>query len=190
MTRNCWILLLTWFLSNSALMAQPDKVLIIRHAEKPDQGHCLSGKGWQRAAALVPFFLGELSDECGKPQGGFARPVAIYAQKPTENNKSRRPFQTVQGLADALKLEINGREHDNVAEMVKEIKASATYKGQTVLICWEHHGNEDIAREFGVENPPKWHGSSFDRVWSITFEGDKVKLNDIPQQLLYGDSSE
>jgi hypothetical protein len=42
----------------------------------------LSVKGWQRAAALVPYFLGGLSDECGNRQSGFAKPVCLtFAQR-------------------------------------------------------------------------------------------------------------
>jgi hypothetical protein len=190
MIRAMWTVPFAWLLSSAALLAQPTQVLIIRHAEKPEEGHCLSVKGWQRAAALVPFFLCELSDECGNRQRGFARPMAIYAQTPTKENKSLRPVQTVRMLAQALKVEVKGFAHVDFGQMVKEIQTTSAYEGQTVLICWEHHGNEDIARAFGVEEPPKWHGSSFDRIWVITSKDGKAKLRDMPQQLMYGDSAE
>jgi hypothetical protein len=105
MTRYLLSFALIWLLSFSPLSAEPAKVMIIRHGEKPDEGHCLSLKGWQRAAALVPFFLGATADECD-PLPGFGTPVAIYAQKPTQGNKSLRPMQTVQGLARALQLDM------------------------------------------------------------------------------------
>src|SRR5262249_34191 len=167
MNRILWVLPLAWILAGAVALGQPARVLIIRHAEKPDDGHCLSVEGWQRAAALVPFFLGELSDECGDPRPGFARPVPIYFQKPTSQNKSRRPLQTVQGLAQTLKLEPRGFAHTDYAEMVRQIQKTSAFQGQTVLICWEHRAIADVARAFGVRDPPNWHGSAFDRVWVI-----------------------
>ena len=190
MLRARLVLPLAWLFSCSTLWAQPAKVLIIRHAEKPEQGHCLSVKGWQRATALVPFFLGELSDECGNPQPGFARPAAIFAQKPTEENKSLRPLQTVQGLAQAMKIELQRYAHTGVAQMVQDIRATPALTGKTILICWEHHAIPKVAQAFGVQDPPEFHGSAFDRVWVINIKDGKAKLRDVPQQLLFGDSSE
>jgi hypothetical protein len=89
-----------------------------------------------------------------------------------------------------LKLQIKGFEHDDYAKMVKEIQTTTAYEGQTVLICWEHKGNEDIAQAFGVEKPPPWDGRSFDRIWKISFKDRKAKLKDIPQRLMHGDSDE
>jgi hypothetical protein len=53
-----------------------------------------------------------------------------------------------------------------------------------------HHEIEDIARAFGVEDPPNRHGSAFDRVWIIEFKDGNAKLCAVPRQLLYGDSAD
>jgi hypothetical protein len=189
MSRLRWALCVALAFTTSALFGQPATVMIIRHAEKPDEGHCLSVKGWQRAQALVPFFLGEMSNECGDPQPGFAKPVAIYAQKLDANHKSRRPFETVQALARALNLDIKGFAHDDADAMVREIQGTSAYKGQSVLICWEHHAIPKLAEAFGVDDPPDWPGhESYDRVWVIKFKNGNVKFQDVPQRLLYDDS--
>jgi hypothetical protein len=58
-----------------------------------------------------------------------------------------------------------------------------------VLICW-HHGNiPNLAIALGIPKPPPWPGSVFDRVWQLTYTAGKPVLQDLPQQLLYGDSS-
>src|SRR4051812_2923021 len=80
--------------------SHPAQVIIIRHAEKPDDGNELSLRGEERAAALVPYFLktGELLK--------FKTPVAIYAQRPKDADSSLRSIETVKPLADALHLKV------------------------------------------------------------------------------------
>jgi hypothetical protein len=58
----------------SSLLAEPAQVIIIRHAEKPEDGNELSLEGRERAAALAPYFLANLD------LLEFGPPVAIYAQ--------------------------------------------------------------------------------------------------------------
>jgi hypothetical protein len=164
--------------------AQPAQVILIRHAEKPDEGNGLSLKGRERAAALAPFFLGtDALLENGPP-------AAIYAQSQKHKSSSFRPIETVQPLASALGLAIDKSfERDDYASMVKEIMSSPGYKNHTVLICWEHKVIPKIAAEFGVVNAPQtWDGSVYDRVWIITFHADqKPTFKDLPQQLLIDD---
>ena len=176
------VLVLSSLGCSHAPAAGPAQVIIIRHAEKPEKGHDLSPKGRQRAAALVPYFLEtpEVTEH--------KTPVAIYAQKRTEANPSRRPVETVKGLAAALKLDLIEVANEDYAAMVKEIQGKPEYAGKTVLICWSHSSIPDIAKAFGVKDPPHWHDSAFDRTWVITFADGKASLNDLPQRLMYGDS--
>jgi hypothetical protein len=160
----------------------PAQVIIIRHAEKPDEGHDLSRKGRERAAALVPYFL-ETPEVLE-----HGTPVAIYAQKSTEKNRSKRPVRTVKGLAKALKQEVIERAHEDYPDMVKEILGKREYDGKMVLICWEHKAITDLAKEFGVKDPPKFP-DAFDRTWVITFpKGGRPALRDLPQRLMFKDS--
>jgi hypothetical protein len=191
MSQKTVVSCLAWLLFASALSAQPAQVMIIRHAEKPEHGHCLSVNGWERAGALVPFFLGTLgTSDCGTPEAGFGKPVAIFAQRPSKENGSLRPMQTVQALALALKLDLVTFVHDDYEKMAHEILTNSTYRGKNVLICWEHHAIPDVAVALGVKNPPKWKSSVFDRLWVITFKNEKARLRSLPQQLMYGDSED
>jgi hypothetical protein len=183
MGRTIVLFLLSWSVQALPAVAGPAQVILIRHAEKPSEGHGLSQKGKERAAALVPFFL-------GRPEVlQYKTPVAIYAQKSTETHRSRRPVNTVKALAKKLELEVIEYAHEDFARLVKEITSNRKYDGKMVLICWEHKAIRDLAREFGVKHAPKFP-DVFDRVWIISFakEGKPPALLDLPQKLMFGDS--
>lgn len=174
-------------LAVSQTQGQPAQVIVIRHAEKPSDGNELSLSGHERAAALALYFTG--APDVMK----FGALEAIYAQSPKHESSSVRPLQTVQPLADALKLTVNQSfVRDDYAAMVHEILDNNAYQGQSVLVCWEHKVIPDIAAALGVpDGPHEWPSDSFDRTWIITFEsGDTPKLVDLPQKLMYGDSDE
>ena len=130
-------------LFSSASVARPAHVILIRHAEKPpdDGDNHLSLKGRERAAALAPYF--READELPK----ISNLAAIYAQKPPHPDKSSlRPIETIQPLADSMKLKVlTPFERDQVKQLVKEIMTSPKYEGKTVIICWEHKVLVDIA---------------------------------------------
>src|SRR5437667_3230237 len=104
------------------------KILLIRHAEKPDEKNAgvspdgtqnekdLTVRGWQRAGALACF---------------FASPSALFAS----HSSSNRPRQTLLPLAEKLGIAINmdyGKgDEDRLAARAK------TCDG-VVLICWQH----------------------------------------------------
>lgn len=167
------------------LLALPSQVMIIRHGEKPEEGHGLSLKGRERAEALAPFFSG--NSEFLK----HGLPVAIYAQKISQANPSMRPMQTVTPLAQALNLNIQAEyEHAEYAKMVEAIKTNPEYQGKNVLICWEHQVIPEMTQLFGVKKAPeKWDGETFDRVWLIEFASEKeAAFKNVAQRLLFGDS--
>jgi hypothetical protein len=173
-------------LGASAARGQPAQVILIRHAEKPPEGHDLSLQGRERAAALAPFFL-EAPEVLT-----YKAPAAIYAQAVNQEARSRRPIETVTPLAKALKLDLITRYgHSDYPRMAKDILANPDYKGKMVLICWEHKVIPDMARELGVKDAPaKWPGEAFDRLWVITYKADgPPTFRDLPQRLLFGDSS-
>ncbi len=91
------------------------KIMLIRHAEKPngDPGlmpdgtenpEALIARGWQRAEALAGLF---------DPPGGqfrdphLAKPAVIFASKVAHRSSSLRPQQTVTPLAEKLGLKLN-----------------------------------------------------------------------------------
>ncbi len=104
-----------------------EKVMLVRHAEKPDEAanirgvdeygrtdpNQLSVRGWQRAGALVRFFAPMKGQTF---PAGIATPSSIFACSPRGASSSLRPESTVRPLAAALGIAIN-------AELVKAMKA-------------------------------------------------------------------
>jgi hypothetical protein len=177
------ILLLLWFAGSATVSAEPAQVILLRHAEKPAAGDGLSAKGQQRAAALAPYVM--QTDELL----AHGKPVAIYAQRPSNDHPSRRCVETVKPLARALDIEVRPYRQGEFAKMVKSIMKDRRFEGKTVLICWSREGLPETAAALGVSDCPKWPGHAFDRLWLITFDKGKPRLQNLPQKLMYGDSS-
>ena len=173
------------------------KIMVIRHAEKPngEQGvgpygsadkDSLTPTGWKRAEALVGLF---------DPPGGavrdslIAKPTALFASAPNAAATSKRPQQTIMPLSDALEIEINlGFGLGDEVELVKAAKAAAG----VVLIAWHHEKIPEIAGLIlgsmdGV--PPRWKAKRFDVVW-VFLRGDDGAwtFSQAPELLLPGDS--
>jgi hypothetical protein len=175
------------------------KLMLIRHAEKPNgaQGVMPDGsqnsealvvQGWQRAGALVGLFV--------PPGSRFANPLlatpgTIFATGIAHHSESLRPQQTVTPLAAKLNVRINttfpkGEE----AAMVN----AATTVGGIVLVAWQHEDIPGIAGlvlggSSGV--PRQWPGDRFDLVWVFDRPGGigPWRFNQVPQLLLAGDSA-
>jgi phosphohistidine phosphatase SixA len=153
----------------------PAVILLIRHAEEPEKGPDLSDRGRARAKALIKLF-----------NGRFPKPTAIYATASTK--ESARPIQTVQPLADALKLRVNVKyseaKYKSLAEAVLQDHSST---GAHVLICWHHGTLPELAGALGVANPPKWPESRYDGLWVIRYATGKAALTEESENLLDGD---
>jgi len=156
-------------------------ILIIRHAEKPDDlkapwpgpgftergevdGKSLVIRGWQRAGSWSALF--------GAGLGGddFPQPAVIYAADPVSpagDEPSQRPFQTVSPLAARLSITpVTKYALGDEENLVTEV-ASLT---GVVLICWEHKAIYEkilpaIAKAQTLHGlPTDWKGSRFDVV--------------------------
>jgi hypothetical protein len=180
-------------------------ILVIRHAEKPDEawpgpGLTASGaadslslviRGWQRGGAWAALL--------GTGLGGadYPLPKAIYAAKPGADDQldrgpSRRPHETILALAARLGLKPNttfakGEEAALVAELL-------TLSG-VVLVSWEHKAIvENLLPRLPVGHgkpPAAWPDDRFDVVLRFDRPDGQAKFAFRPlyPQLLSGDSS-
>jgi hypothetical protein len=151
----------------------PFTLLIIRHAEKPDEDwpgpgltsdgapdpQSLVIRGWQRSGAWAALF--------GAGLGGtdYPAPAAIYAANPAGSGVSQRPFETITALAPRLGITPNttyglGQEDALVSELLG--------LSGVVLVAWEHKAIvEEILPKLPITSgtpPTHWNGSRFDVV--------------------------
>lgn len=163
-------------------------ILIIRHAENPENGHGLSPRGEERAKAYVNFFQNFTVDS------KRLEPNAVVVA--ADSKQSHRPRLTVQRFATAANLPIDNRfANKQPADLAAELRAN--YQGKVILICWHHGQIPAVLRALGA-NPEtllpggKWPKDVYDWVIMVSFDEnghvipDKTKR--IPEHLLSGDS--
>jgi hypothetical protein len=174
------------------------KIMIIRHAEKPDDAGRISGvsvegnqdqeelivRGWQRAGALVTFFA--------PPDGHFRdqrieTPVTIFATRVAHHSKSLRPQHTVAPLAELIgqdRLRVDFSEGEE-----QQLVAAAVAVDGVVLISWHHEAIPAIKDAILGDHsaPRKWDKDRFDLVWVFTQTATGWRFDQIPQLLLAGD---
>jgi hypothetical protein len=176
----------------------PTKIMLIRHAEKPDDTGAVLGvdesgrvnpaqlsvRGWQRAGALVRFFaLPERSWSAG-----IETPSAIFACKPQNGSGSVRPFSTVWPLAASLQIPVHCE--TGKSDEAALLNAVRSVSG-AVLICWPHEPIPSLVRGLAgelPEAPVKWPGKRFDLVWILDRAGTGWRFYQAGQMLLPGDA--
>ncbi len=179
--------LVVWDGGAKRVFAMPARVILLRHAEKPedDNNIHLSAQGKLRAHALVAFFADRLGVSTTNP------PSALFAARPSRGAPSVRTQETLKPLAAALNLPILKPDHaDGFAVLAKHVLEDPKFDGKTVIVCWTHNELGDFARALGAKPKPKeWSPSVYDRVWEITFE-KKIRCRTVLQRLLPSDTSE
>lgn len=167
-------------------MGKPKTILILRHAEKPQDknNEYLSVKGHERAASLAYYM-----------PDAFGHIDYIFAAGIGKHSHSHRPVDTITPLADILGKKVHQKYlKDDYKNMITHIFSKPEkYTNSQIVVCWEHKDIASIAKDFGTTNVPStpWPKSCFDLVWKLTLQNDgSYHLNQIAQLLLYGDSKD
>jgi hypothetical protein len=165
--------------------ATPSRVILIRHAEKPndDNAENLSPKGFQRAAAMAHIFQNQphLADR-GLP--------FLFAAAYVSGSHSKRCIQTLEPLSKVLKVQIQAPyAAEDFRKMANFLLNSPELDGKAVMIAWKHTEIVDLAKALRAKPlTNKWKGKVFDRMWVIDYyQNGKVDLMDLPEKLLPGD---
>jgi hypothetical protein len=185
-------------------MPKAQRIMIIRHAEKPyadnkekNDGVRMNGaksdeslavRGWQRAGAISLLFG---SAEIAQIRG-LSVPQHLYASDPEKADKagssSRRPKQTLTPLAERLELIISA---DWLKGQEAELCRDALAKPGTSLISWQHELIPAIAAVIPGGNIPQtrtWDDARFDLVWVFDLLPDGTyRFKEFHQALLSGD---
>lgn len=165
--------LLAGFVGSALAIASPTgtvpdrslRVVIIRHAEKPEVGDHLSCQGENRALQLPAVLYRKFNkpDHVYVPSAGIRNPMAHV-----------RMFETIVPFAVKYDLSVNRDFQVNAYVAVADRILKQT---GTVLLVWQHQAIPTLASQLGVSNPPKWKGKDFDSIWIITFVGGKASLS-------------
>ena len=161
--RNLVLIFLFACCFNEYAFAQ--KVVIIRHAEKPLKGDNLNCQGLNRSLQLPAVLISK-----------FGIPAYIFVPSLGLDTSTRhaRMFETVIPLAAKYNLVINSKyaERDS-AGLASEIKI----KEGTVLVVWEHGILPSIVRSLGVNNfHLTWSDNDYDSIWIVTFSKGVASL--------------
>ena len=120
----------------------PNKILIMRHAEKPDAAgdiH-LAPKGLARAQHLETYI-----------PATFGRPLSLFATKKSPD--SNRPWETIEPLSRSIGVDIDDSFADREYEaLAAKILTDPKYQNALVLICWHHEKIPKLALALGA--PP------------------------------------
>jgi hypothetical protein len=141
------------------------KVVIIRHAEKPENGDNLSCQGQNRALALANV----LQQKIGIPD---------YIYVPSLNldiaTKHSRMFQTVTPFAVKYNLPINSKfDEKDIVKVAKNVLD----KSGIVLLVWDHSAIPKLAMQLGIKHAETWEDHDFDSIWLISYKTGKAKLS-------------
>jgi hypothetical protein len=184
--KSRWILTWALLLGIAMAHAQPAQILLIRHAEKPDDDNDphLALRGQERAMALVPF----LTRTREFLTNGL--PVALFATRVTSNDRGYRTQETLGPLGRELKLPVQADYRGKDCGLLAErLLGDPALCGKTIVVCWVHESIPELVAALGVRSPPaRWKGSVYDRVFLITLVEGWATLRDLPQRLLFGDS--
>ena len=152
---------------NNSCFAQKglQKVVIIRHAEKPDDGDNLSCKGFNRSIQIPAVLYSK-----------YKLPDKIFVPS-VDNGKSAsqlRMLETVTPFAVKYNLKIDSKfDVDDTKDLADAIQKVDGY----VLIVWEHDKIDNIVKALDVDTKgKKWGDNDFDSIWIIDFKNGKGTL--------------
>jgi hypothetical protein len=161
--------------------AQPARIIVIRHAEKPADtlNQHLSEEGQFRARRLVRWLTqGKVLDTNGAP-------AALYAAEPTRRGRSVRCVETLTPTAEKLGLKISTPYAAGDFEyLARKVLHDKSLRGKNIVICWVHEYLPELAVALGVTpKPSKWDGDDFESAYVITFPKGKAELERTKQRL-------
>ena len=155
----------------SSGQAAEEKIILIRHGEKPAAGlGLLDCQGLNRALALPAVLLAR-----------FGRPDFIFAPDPSEKKTDGghsynyvRPFLTVAPLAVQLGLPVNTAFGYADIEGFQAELATPTYHQAVIVVAWEHKEIDALVKTMlqrlggQIYGVPRWKGSDFDSIYVLT----------------------
>lgn len=143
-------------------------ILIVRHAEKPEDGAGLTPAGEARAAAYAHYFWPF------KYQSQKFKVDGLYAA--ADSHKSMRPRLTLEPLSHATGLKLDTRFSDKDPQKLVDALKTETH-GRHLLVAWRHGEIPQLLEGLGADPKkliptPKWPNEVFDWVIELKFDKD------------------
>jgi hypothetical protein len=163
-------------------------VLVIRHAEKPENGNDLSPEGVERANAYVHYFESFQVDS--KP----LKLDALFAAR--DSKHSNRPRLTLEPLSRALNIPPDCTFKQKEPEALARELESRPH-GRNILICWHHEQIPDLLRALGADPDAllpegRWPGHVYGWVIELRYDDqgrlEPAQCKRIKESLGPGDS--
>lgn len=140
----------------------PNKILIMRHGEKPEiAGDInLAPAGVARANQLVDYV-----------PATFGRPQFLFATQ--QSRDSNRPVQTLEPLSQGIGVAIDSSFTDHQdRDLAAELLGNPKYDRALVLICWHHEKIPKLAFALGAARgtvPDPWDDDVYNLVLVLDF---------------------
>jgi hypothetical protein len=147
-----------------------ESIVLIRHGEKPAEGlGQLNCQGLNRALSL-PNVIGNL----------FGRPDAIFAPDPAQSKEDYgrpynyvRPLATIEPTAIVFGLPVDASIGFSNIEALRQKLESSDHRNAVVVVAWEHHEIEKLARQLvtahggDAASVPDWRDEDFDSIYVV-----------------------
>jgi broad specificity phosphatase PhoE len=160
----------------------PRQIVILRHAEKPDDPSDpdLSPEGVARAQMLANLI----------PRR-FPNPDWLFCA--ARSRHSNRSYDTLAPLARALGMALDERYvDDRYAELAADLLQKPKYADKLIVICWHHGHIPDLALSLGVAQATLaaapgmigmgWDPTIFDRFWILDFGNGRISFSSALEQ--------
>jgi hypothetical protein len=158
-----------------ATTSAPARLLLMRHAEKPDDpdNMHLSGEGRERAERLATYI----------PQT-FGKPDFLIAAM--QSKHSNRSYETLVPLSKATGLPIDPSFKDTQAlDLAGALLSDGAYAGKYGVICWHHGALPGLLAALGAPDgsyPGNWNPDVFNLIFEMTFrDGAEPRVRQIEE---------
>jgi broad specificity phosphatase PhoE len=152
----------------------PKQILLMRHAEKPDNpiDPHLSDAGQARAEKLADYV----------PK--ICVPDSLFASAMSKH--SVRPIETITPLSKKIGVPIDSTIADqDCPVLAQELLTDPKYDGKLVLICWHHGHIPELAFALGASGakvPNPWDPNVFNLILNLDYsEGSKPTVTQITE---------
>jgi hypothetical protein len=153
-----------------------ETIIIIRHAEKPENGlGQLSCKGLNRSLKLP----GVIIDKFGVPDFLVAPNPSIEKLDKSVSYSYIRPLATIEPLAIKTAKNINLSCGYSDTDCVVNLLLSKENSEKLTLVAWEHHLIDNIVENIAKKKDaklkiPKWKNDDFDSIYVLKIKKDSV----------------